>query len=144
MRNRASPDIMRRSASSAFSKGSVSIMGRTSVRTLKSRVSCVSIALPVRLPMTERPPKMSGTPLTGSDHPKHQLPQAFREPRRPGSRLAIAAPLGAVARITSARRMCALRQHGEKISRRCPHFGERMGRHPTRKPPAANRRCGIN
>src|SRR6202050_4105126 len=70
MRNRASPDIMRRYASSAFSKESVSIMGRTSVRTLKSRVSCVSIALPVRLPTTERPPKMSGTPLTGMGSPE--------------------------------------------------------------------------
>ena len=42
------------------------------------------------------------------------------------------------------RRQCSLRQHGEKIARRCPHFGERLGRHPPRKPPAANRCCGLN
>src|ERR1700729_3359455 len=99
MRNRAAPDIMRRYASSAFSNGRVSIMGRTSVRTLKSRVSWVSIALPVRLPMTDRPPKISGTPLTGIGSPETPTTTSFPRTESPEIRLAIAAPLGAVARI---------------------------------------------
>jgi len=94
MRNRAAPDIMRRYASSAFSNGRVSIMGRTSVSTLKSRVSWVSIALPVRLPMTDRPPKISGTPLTGIGSPDTPTTTSFPRTERPGSRLAIAVPLG--------------------------------------------------
>ncbi len=76
------------------------MMGRTSASTLKSRVSCVSIALPVRLPTTERPPKMSGTPFSGIG--SSDTPTATSLPRtaRPGSRLPIADPLGAVARMT--------------------------------------------
>src|SRR5271155_2080262 len=83
MRNRASPDIMRRYASSALSNGRVSIMGRTSVSTLKSRVSWVSIALPVRLPMTERPPKISGTPLTGIGSPETPTTTSLPRTERP-------------------------------------------------------------
>src|SRR5208283_4380631 len=86
MRNRAAPDIMRRYASSAFSNGRVSIIGRTSVRTLKSRVSWVSIALPVKLPMTERPPKMSGTPLSGIGSADTPTTTSFPRTERPGSR----------------------------------------------------------
>src|ERR1700730_4641628 len=60
------------------------------------------IALPVRLPTTDRPPKISGTPLTGMASPETPTTASLPRVLRPGIKLPIAAPLGAVARMTSA------------------------------------------
>ena len=50
MRNRALPCIMRAYASAACSSGTVSIIGRTFARTLKARVSSLSMGVPVSAP----------------------------------------------------------------------------------------------